>query len=188
MCRLCPVKCRFGGLKCQFLMKRKRKAKKQKKRKRKEIEKQLDNRPKGQNPPRGSPRNLPLRVVLKRPRGGGGPFYGGSTGFSEGTYLPYLSLSFLCFFWWYTSKTLKKTRIFDPHRPLKLLGKEGKNAQKSKENLRKEKHKKLQKARKGRITILENCSRDGGVGSVVVGFRVFGAPRFSVQRSPNPYF
>ena len=30
--------------------------------------------------------------------------------------------------------------------------------------------------------------RECGVGSVVVGFRVFGAPRFSVQRSPNYLF
>ena len=30
-------------------------------------------------------------------------------------------------------------------------------------------------------------AESGGVGSVVVGFRVLGAPRFSVQRSPNTY-
>ena len=30
--------------------------------------------------------------------------------------------------------------------------------------------------------------REWGVGSVVVGFRVFGAPRFSVKRPQNTYF
>ena len=38
--------------------------------------------------------------------------------------------SFPCFFWKKARKTAKKTRIFYPYRTPKILGKEGKNAQK----------------------------------------------------------
>ena len=31
-------------------------------------------------------------------------------------------------------------------------------------------------------------AENGGVGSVVVGFRVFGTPQFALQRSQNTYF
>ena len=40
----------------------------------------------------------------------------------------------------------------------------------------------------GLLGVFNQRAENGGVGSVVVGFCVFGAPRFSAQRSQNTYF
>ena len=119
--------------------------------------------------------------------------------------------SFPCFFWKMAKKTnKKKTRIcfLSLPRTPKIPGKEGKNTPKNKEilarrkNTRNSQKKKqggkegqgiLNLARKFQSRRLEfptknSEGRKWGVRSVMVGFGVFGAPRFSVQRSPNTYF
>ena len=61
-----------------------------------------------------------------------------------------LSFLSLFFFWKKARKTTQKTRIFYPHRTPKILGNKGKNTQKNKEFLAREKNKEIKKARKGR--------------------------------------
>ena len=67
--------------------------------------------------------------------------------------MPYPDLLSLAFFWKTARKTTKKTRIFYRCRTPKILGKEGKNGQKSKEFLGKEKRKEIPKSKEKKIRV-----------------------------------